>query len=55
MPVFDKDEFFKSWLEENPVIEIPSEEKAEPEADWILSEEEEQAALAAYMGSKEQQ
>jgi len=55
MPVFNKDEFLKGWLEENPVIEIPSEEQAEPDADWVLSEEEEQAALAAYLASKEQQ
>ena len=55
MPVFNKDEFLKTWLEENPVIEIPSEEKAESEADWILTEEEEQAVLAAYMASKDSQ
>lgn len=55
MPVFNKDEFLKGWLEENPVIEIPSEEQVEADADWILSEEEEQAALAAYLASKEQQ
>lgn len=24
MPVFNKEEFLKKWLEENPVIEIPS-------------------------------
>ena len=55
MPVFNKDEFLKGWLEENPVIEIPSEEQVEADADWVLSEEEEQAALAAYLASKEQQ
>jgi len=25
MPVFNKEEFLKKWLEENPVIDIPPE------------------------------
>ena len=53
MPVFDKEDFIKRWLEDNPVIEIPSEEAVENDADWVLTEEEEQAVLQGYL-SKEQ-
>jgi hypothetical protein len=54
VPEFNKEDFLKGWLEENPVIEIPSEEELAPEADWILNEEEEQAILAAYIAGKDQ-
>ena len=53
VPVFNKDEFLKKWLEENPVIEIPSETDGEKDTDWVLSEEDEQAILNSVL-SKEQ-
>ena len=49
VPAFNKAEVLKRWLEDNPVIEIPSETQMEPDTDWVLTEEEEQALLAAYM------
>lgn len=53
VPVFDREEFLKKWLEENPVIEIPNEVSPQIDNDWILTEEEEQNLLNAYM-SKDQ-
>ena len=52
MPVFNKEEFLKKWLEENPVIEIPPEYVPEPDADWSLTEEEEQSIVNTFIGSK---
>ena len=37
------------WLEENPVIEVPSENDGELDTDWILSEEEEEKLLSTYL------
>jgi hypothetical protein len=52
MPVFNKEEFLKKWLEENPVIEIPPEYVPEPDTDWSLTEEEEQSIVNTFIGSK---
>jgi hypothetical protein len=32
IPIFNRDEFLKKWLEENPIIEIPPEYVPEPDA-----------------------
>jgi hypothetical protein len=52
MPVFNKEEFLKKWLEENPVIEIPPEYVPEADADWVLTEEEEQTLVNTFIASK---
>ena len=52
MPVFNKEEFLKKWLEENPIIDIPPEYVPEIDADWELTEEEEQRLVSTFMGSK---
>lgn len=53
VPVFNRDEFIKRWLEENPVIEIPSDQEEEKDTDWILTEEEEQTLVANYLKERE--
>ena len=52
IPIFNRDEFLKKWLEENPIIEIPPEYVPEPDADWSLTEEEEQSIVNTFIGSK---
>lgn len=52
MPVFNKEEFLKKWLEENPVIDIPPEYVPEVDADWTLTEEEEQTIINTFNASK---
>ena len=52
MPVFNKEDFLKKWLEENPVIEIPPEYVPEVDADWVLTEEEEQTLVNTFIASK---
>lgn len=42
MPVFNKEEFLSKWDEEYPPISIPEEVQDEIDADWILTEEEEE-------------
>ena len=49
VPIFNKDEFIKKWLEENPVIERPHEAGVEVDCDWILTAEEEQALVSAFL------
>ena len=52
MPVFNKEDFLRKWLEENPVIEIPPEYVPDQDADWILTEEEEQTLVNSFNASK---
>ncbi len=52
MPVFNKEEFLRKWLEENPVIEIPAEYVPEVDADWVLTEEEEQTLITTFLASQ---
>ena len=52
MPMFNKEDFLKKWLEENQVIDIPLEYVPEPDADWSLTEEEEQSIVSTFIGSK---
>lgn len=49
MPVFNKEEFLRKWLEENPVIEIPPEYTPEVDADWVLTQEEEQSLVTTFL------
>jgi hypothetical protein len=53
VPVFNKEEFLKKWLEDNPVIEIPAATEPENDADWVLTEEEEQAMITNYLSGKD--
>jgi len=53
VPIFNREEFIKKWVEENPEIEIPKEPSDDKDTDWILTEEEEQQLLAGVM-AKEQ-
>lgn len=52
VPVFNREEFLKKWLEENPPIEVPSEEEPERDADWILSDDEEQSLVNSFLKGK---
>jgi hypothetical protein len=52
MPMFNKEEFLKKWLEENQVIDIPPEYVPEADSDWSLTEEEEQSIVNTFIGSK---
>lgn len=37
VPVFNREEFLKKWLEENPKIEIPEEGNEEVDSDWQIN------------------
>lgn len=54
MPVFNQDEFLEKWVEDNPEHMLPEEVISDIDNDWVLSEEEEEALIAAYFGQKEQ-
>ena len=46
MPLFNKEEYYEKWEEENPSIVIPDEVIVEFDKDWVLSEEEEEQLIA---------
>lgn len=48
MPEFNKESFLARWIEENPQIEIPQRGDPDVDADWFLSEADEQALLESY-------
>ena len=54
MPVFNKEEHLTKWDEENPEIVIPPEVIDDKDNDWVLSEEDEEALIAQYFQSREQ-
>lgn len=47
--VFNKEEFLKRWLDENPKIEIPEEGDEAQDADWQINPEELQVLLQAFL------
>jgi hypothetical protein len=53
VPVFNREEFLKKWLEENPKIEIPEAGNEEIDTDWVLNPGELQGLLLAFL-SKDQ-
>ena len=54
VPEFNREEFLKKWLEENPVIEIPSDEAEVKDTDWVLTEEQEQEIINNFLKGKEE-
>ena len=49
VPVFNKEEFLKKWLDENPKIEIPEEGADEDDVDWSIAPEELNTLLQAFL------
>jgi len=45
-PIFEEQEHFDKFDEENPPIEIPEEIPVEVDNDWPMNEEEEEALIA---------
>jgi len=53
MPVFNEEDFLKSWDEENPEVIITDETNDHIDNDWILTEEESAEKVKLYWGPEE--